>query len=492
MSHLLKNRRYIIFFVKFFLLTLFSIIFFRSINNYPGSKIVYLLFSLVSFYLIIFSFRKKAIFFETFFGVYLFLGFWFKSSLIFFLETGFSEGISSEKINIVDHIDYALIISIVGFSGFLIAGHFRENFFYYPFIINKINHNEFYKKYRKIILITFIIFIIILGFFNWHLKIYQKGLVSEEFNFILSGIIKTLLLYGLTVGSAIIFFLELTTYKKIFPFTIFVSFLETFITTTSMLSRGFFFNIGSLFFGLYKLSNKMKIKLNLKFFFKVLIFLIIFSFISIFVVNYTRLHIDNEKTYLGKKEYLLKNILGNQNQFSNSEKVHLTLIQIKHLLVHRWVGIDAAIIVSANKDNLNFNLLKDSLNERFDLKSHSFYENTFNLKPFNINNSATFIKGNTLPGLIAYLFFSGSFIFLFLSMMLISFLAFIFEFISFRLLSHNLIFSAIIGHTIAYRFAHFGYLPSQSYLLFGSIIGIILLIYFVKIIFKKKFFNIKK
>ena len=33
---------------------------------------------------------------------------------------------------------------------------------------------------------------------------------------------------------------------------------------------------------------------------------------------------------------------------------------------------------------------------------------------------------------------------------------------------------------ISYRFAHFGYLPSRSYLLFGSIIGLIVLFLLIK------------
>ena len=97
--------------------------------------------------------------------------------------------------------------------------------------------------------------------------------------------------------------------------------------------------------------------------------------------------------------------------------------------------------------------------------------------PFCVSSS---IKGNILPGLMAFLFYSGSYMFLFFSIILFSFFATLLEYLIYKSTNKNLIASGLIGMVIAYRFTHFGYLPSRSYLLFGSIIGIIILFFLIK------------
>jgi hypothetical protein len=485
MSHLLKKNKDIIFYIKFFLLLIFSIIFFKTFYEYSGKKIIYFIFSIISFYLIIFSFRKKALFFETFFGIYLFLGFWFKFSLIIFLDSGFTEGVNNFLDRVEKNYDYALLVSSVGFLGFIIAGRIRELFIYYPLKMNKPNKSEFYRKNRKIILVIFFSFVVFVCFFNWQQNIYQRGLVGAQYNFIISGTVKTALLYGLSLCSAIIFFLEFLTFKKLFPLTIFLAFFEALASSLSMLSRSMFFNIGSLFFGLYKFSNKIKITLNPKFFLNIILILFILFYISVNTINYIRINIFNSIIYSEHKLNLLQNNSKSINIFQESDEKKSFLKEFNHLLIHRWVGIDAMLIVSAHKEILNYSFLKKSFKEKSSITDNSFYENSFNLKPLHKFGFSKFIKGNTLPGLIAFLFYSGSLTFLFFSMMFLSFFASILEFISFKLLSHNLLFAAVIGQTIAYRFANFGYLPLQSYLLFGSIIVIIFLMYLVKIIFRK-------
>ena len=79
MSHLFKNdkKKYYIG-LKFFIFSLILYIFFCGLLNYSGNILIYVSFSIVSNYLIFFSFRKNAIFFDTFFGLFLWLGFWFK------------------------------------------------------------------------------------------------------------------------------------------------------------------------------------------------------------------------------------------------------------------------------------------------------------------------------------------------------------------------------------------------------------------------------
>ena len=64
-------------------------IFVKTFLIYEASKFVYLLFSIISIFLLIFSFRKKSIFYENFFGVFIFLGFWLKFSIIKSFDLGY-------------------------------------------------------------------------------------------------------------------------------------------------------------------------------------------------------------------------------------------------------------------------------------------------------------------------------------------------------------------------------------------------------------------
>jgi hypothetical protein len=57
------------------------------------------------------------------------------------------------------------------------------------------------------------------------------------------------------------------------------------------------------------------------------------------------------------------------------------------------------------------------------------------------------------------------------------------EIIAFKAGGKNLIFAALIAEIVAFRFIHFGYLPHQSYLLFGTIFLTLLMIFFFKKIF---------
>ena len=245
--------------------------------------------------------------------------------------------------------------------------------------------------------------------------------------------------------------------------------------------------------------------------------------ISLFYINQVRINIlsdikiNNQKqisnTNNGKLNYLIDNIfifnkagsedsallertqsapeyqltLADEDFIPNKKIKNLiekSIYRLKHLLVHRWVGIDAMLLITKDKDKLSLDLFKESIKEKFDENSGSFYETKFKIYPDDHYSAKSGRKGNTLPGLIAYLFFSGSYIFLFFMMMFFSFIGFVMEYLMFKSSSNNLFAASLIGMVVSYRLAHFGYLPAQSYLLFGSILGIILMFFVTRFINK--------
>jgi hypothetical protein len=195
MSHILKKNKQLVFYIKLFFSLFLFFIFVKTLLVYKGNLLVYILFSLVSNYLIWFSFRKKFSFFETFFCLFLWLGFWFKFSVtLSFRDQYFSERLVGLFSYAPAQFDSALIISTVGILGTIFAGHLREFFFSYPELtIKNFSKSLFYVKYKHFIIITFLALVMLVSFVNLYLRIYQKGLVPlEHYNFFFSGFILNL------------------------------------------------------------------------------------------------------------------------------------------------------------------------------------------------------------------------------------------------------------------------------------------------------------
>ena len=494
MSHVLKKNKQLVFYIKLFISLFLFFVFIKTLLNYKGNLLVYILFSLVCNYLIWFSFRKKFSFFETFFSLFLWLGFWFKFSItLSFGNQIFKEGVGSFDYSPAQ-FDYALIVSAVGIAGVIFAGHLREFFFSYPAInIKNFNKSLFYVKYKNIILTTFLILVAFVTFINFYLKIYQKGLVPiEHYNFIFSGIIKTLLLFGLTSLSSFILYFEIISFKKLSFITFLIVVIETLLSSVSMISRAMIFSVGALYFAMYKFTKNIKKNFNITFLSKTLILIICLFYISVVSVNFVRMkyfyigvfNTPLEELGLGFTKETNDSVIKNNFLDKNKLKNTYGFNEFLYLSVNRWVGIDGVMSVVGRSEILNFELLKKSFSDKYQRFSFAFYENTFNVnevKSINISNN---VKGNTLPGMIAFLYYSGSLLFLFASIASLCLVASTVEFISFIISKKNMFFSSLISMVFAYRFIHFGYLPHQSYLLFGSLFFVIFLVFL--------FFNISK
>ena len=495
MSHLFKKNYKKIY--KFFIISIFFIIIalsYLGFQKYSGSKINYLSFTIISNFLILFATRKRTIFFETFFSLFLWLGFWFK----FTCTITFTDGVFREGVGMFDYskesFDETLLISQIGILAFIISGFFREYFmFNYPRKLDLQNFKyNFFSFGRKNIWIFFTIFFIAIACSNFYFKLYQKGLIPiYEINFLISGIFKWLLLFGLSAFSANLIFYEFNFYKKFFFISLLIITIETFFTSFSMLSRGMIFNVLALLLGIYKFSNKANKPNDINYYIKSIIFAFILFYISISSVNYIRANYF----YVGKSSIFAVNKFSEVKEDKKDEdkkiqKKYTTTkainSEILYLIINRWVGIDGVMSIISKKDLLNISFLLSSFNERASKNVPTFYELTFELKENTVSNELyENVKGNTLPGVLAFSYYSGSYYILFLIIFSISIFASCLEYLSFKFSSNNLILASLIGQVIAFRFAHFGYLPHQSYLLFGSIILTIILSYILSLCLKK-------
>ena len=499
MNKIFTLLKYTIYF--FILLT-----FIKASFSYTGSKFVYTLFSIISIFHLFFALRKDSYFVDKFVAIFIWLGFWFKFSFEFgyqlWGEINFREGIglfdkSSES------YDNVLILASIGIIAFIIASFLSK----FIFSIHKVElisfKNLFFNKYKKYIYLVFIFIVVTVSSLNIKYGIYQKGLIpNEDISIFISYIFRWLLLFGFTSFACILIFFELNN-KIIDHKYLFIVFLESFISNLSLMSRSVIFNYMSFIYGIFVYFKKINIKKY--FFYFIIIFSFILFFINIFFVNELRnlkyyknssynfekiFNYNLNKSY--KNDYLVANFssldIKNFNIFQIQNKLQNNIFQdIGYLLLNRWVGIDALMAVSAQESNLGFDLIKESLDEKFVENEYSLFEKKFLLRKNKEITNENLLKSNSiiLPGLVAYLYFSGSKIFVCISIILLMFLCYLLERLIYLFSDKNLILTAFMGYIFASRLAHSGYLVSNNLNYLFAIIINLIAIYVVMLIFKK-------
>ena len=440
-------------------LSIITLLTFFALDKYVGESYIFIWFTITSNVLLYFGFRKNAIFFDTFIGLFLWLGFWLKTTIrIIFLDSKFVEGIDNLIIP-TKTFDEALFVSGIAFLSLIIASYLRERFlFKYPKEIKKEESGLFlfYKNNRNKILICYAFLFIFIGFSNSYLGIYQRGEIVETIlPYGLNSIYKWLLLFGLSSFSTLILKYEFDLERKTVYLVPFLTLLETCTTNISLLSRGMILNSSSLGLGMIKQLQVSSIKTSKKFWFIMIVLFITLFLISVISVNNIR-----------------------ENKINAS--VNASVNNIKILFLDRWVGIEGMIAVS-NKEG-GWELLKEAISEKYDDNKMSFYDATFITSAYK-NTNMNLNHYVTLPGFIAFFYYSSSIWFLCIVLIILSLLASIIELFAYKLSANNMIFVALIGQVIAYRYSHFGYVPSQSYLLFGSIILNIFIFYILNKVF---------
>ena len=495
----------IIFFILFLVISVYSLKF------YEGSIFVFAIYCLSFIVMLYYLTDNKSSYFEVFFSSYLFLGFWLKYVFSLILYDG--KIYDSGQIKSTD-IDEVLIIGIFIAIICLISSFINKNLI--SKYLNKKNESKeksffenFYLNNRILILLFFLLFISIVGFLNYQLGIHLRGfLYQTEIPPIIKNLTKWLLLFGLTTFSCFLIHVEIKNLKKINIFSILIVLLEVFISYTSMLSRSFIINAVSLILPTYQQSVKLIKKYDNKFF---VIFLIIlfFTITSLYGVNHIRaiklntlksgwlainpepqtyndkLQVKKIKEYnfvIPKKEYnyeipkteLKSNNLKNED--INNVKTHDVDASankiMNFIIINRWIGIDSLILLY-NFEKKGFDLFFRSLNEKKKIGSDlTFYENEFGLSnvKVNIEYGKTILKGNTLPGIITFLYYSGNLLFLFISLFVIIILCNYFEKFLKNITNNNLIFVCFISNMIATRLIHFGYAPKDTYLFITSVL----------------------
>ena len=207
MSYLLKENKFLKKIINYslFFLTIFPIL--LTTINYDGNKFIIFIYGILINLILINGFRKNSYFFEFFFGILLWLGFWLKLNFIvnyynYSVKAGAGLAFENFKFNKkIILIDEALLVSILAFLSYLLAVIFKDIFFKKKITPNlKIlgkNKNKIFYRIQNILIILFIFLIYFYCFFNLDNLIYQRGMKSQSnFNFLINGTIKWVLLFG--------------------------------------------------------------------------------------------------------------------------------------------------------------------------------------------------------------------------------------------------------------------------------------------------------
>lgn len=446
--------------------------------NYPGQLYIYLLFTLISNALLYVGFRKKALFFDAFIGVFFWLGFWLKVTL----RVGFTNGVFRESTGVFDgsgaEFDRGLLVASCGLLALIAATLVRARFFCYQGTEN----NEitqpglfnFYQKNRKLVLTVFVLLFLVVGISNVYFGIYQRGEVPQTIlPYGLGGIYKWLLLFGLSSFAAVILKFEYHSGKNNSYLVAILSLLENFISNVSLLSRGMILNSAALFYGLLKDWKFNFISLRGRF---LIIISLIFSLLfagSVLTVNYLRSNAAALGLVRASSTEISTEI--GEELIRHEEDLNRVKGMTTPLFIDRWVGIEGVLAVSSSKQ-VGWGLWHQAWREVYSNHSTSFYDLNLVESPY-LTADTTKNHYISLPGIVAFLFYPGSFLFLFVGMFLIGAIGAAIEFAVYKFGGRNLILCSLLGQVVAFRFASFGYVPNQTYLLFGSLFLNLLIIY---------------
>jgi len=469
---------------------------FLTLVNYPGRTVVYIVFTVALNALFLLGFSKERIFFDTFIGIFFWLGFWLKFSVrMAFMDGKFQEPVGNFN-GSAAAFDSALLVTSCGVIALLIAGLVRRRFFFsYKNVAGQTRLDAlfaFYRNHRKLILALFSSLFVTVAVTNAILGIYQRGSVPRTIlPFGISGVYTWLLLFGLASISAVILDCEFRMKKSVYLAS-FIALTECFFSNVSMLSRGMILNGGSLIIGMIDNARRRFIYLSPGY--KILIsFALVVLFISsVFAVNHIRKGLffsdipeapvsvpageavgmvpSGEKiVQSGPRETVFGTFL--------SEPFVNMIGGIKVLFIDRWVGIEGVMAVSSYQ-GLGWDLWKRAWQEKYLHSGTSMFDRTI-LKYGHLDVHLSKHHFINLPGIVAFFYYPGSYTFLFFSMVLLGFVGAGIEMSIYKLSGGNIILCSLIAQVVAYRYAHFGYVPCQSYLLFGSIFLTVLLIFFL-------------
>jgi hypothetical protein len=360
--------------------------------------------------------------------------------------------------------------------GLLAVSFVREKYvFTYPAKLTEVAQEgliKAYQNHRRGVLFGFAILFVTVAVTNFYFGIYQRGSIPRTvLPYGLGAIYSWLLLFGLASISALILHFEFTLNRKTSYPVVIISVLEGFLTNVSLLSRGMIINGSALGYGVIRSLKFYSIKSNYRFWAVSFLMYIILCGISVVLVQHLRLIDPRALESIDFSD--LRSLVS--KLYLNEMNIVTIGRGTKVLFLDRWVGIEGVMAVSSYPKQ-GWDLWSEAWKETHSHKM-SFYDANLITSPYR-DIDMTKHHYISLPGIVAFCFYPGSFPFLFMCMFVLGAVAAAIEISVFKLGGANIILCSLLAQVVAYRYAHFGYAPSRSYLLFGSLYLTLFIFYF--------------
>jgi hypothetical protein len=531
-------------------------VFILGLAGYSGSKLLYIVFSLAATILLISGFFQRTSYSYLFLSVFLWLGFWFKLTIHSVLNYPFVEPVGS-FLGMNGAWDDVLIIATVAFCGVFIGYIALVRFRLWLGLTRSAAVDSvvpiWYPKVRKWLWLILVVLIFILMILNIQLGIQQIGLAPRTVLFWpMNAVVSWLLNIGFATAVAVLLWWDIALRSSV-SISVYVVIVEAFCSSVSVMSRAVYvfhsipqlFAIGRFRERLLGWSYVRSALLGIVF---VIMLIVSISAVSSFrnylyqsdvysSTAYQEIYTPWEVTMgeIGVVEGLLRNASPEERKLLlvRLEKLHLkrlsyeqamgvekarirdamssnyaqTLVllnefgyqvtdgftkRILQLVADRWIGLEGVMAVQAYQDKsvgllwraLSGTQIVEGGGDIYQEISKSIYLKTVDPK----------FKFRTLPGAVAFLYYSGSLLIVFIGMAMFACAVVCIE-EAVWLLTKNPIICSLYGAEVANNVAQFGGVPRNNLNYYAILMFGVLLVWlfnsniFLNVLIKLKIYN---
>ncbi|HBW21938.1 MAG: hypothetical protein A2X28_01930 [Elusimicrobia bacterium GWA2_56_46] len=435
-----------------------------GITLYPGSKLIYTIFSLAFLALLVSGFYRQVTYGYTLLAVFLWLGFWLKKTihLIYpspYMDAGLFDG-SPGSWNKV------LLISTVGALGALAA---RAIYSWFKGVStmelrrDRTLVPDWYPPVRGWIWGSLIVFVTGLSVFNAYWGIHQIGMVPMTiFPWPVNAMVAWTLNIGVAIAIAILLYWDVCAgYGLIAPLLAVV--YEAIITSVSILSRGtFVYHAVPAVFAVIK--NRM---LEIRGFrWSVVFYLGLFTLallLTFFMVTGSRDYYHFGRRAIDADKSATEIVTMAYSVYPSFDEFSQKIIVVA---LYRWIGLDGVMSVYAYPKK-GMSLLAKAAMEKRTISAIPLFERVSGSRSQYMDTRQFQFGG--IPGSVGFFYYSGRVWTVFLGLCLLTLVVLVLERLVWQA-SRNPFLCSIIGMTVANTVAQFGTAPRQMFPHFGIIL----------------------
>ena len=423
---------------------------------YTGSSLIYVLFSAVFLCLLVDGLFQRISLAYTFLVIFLWLGFWLKLVVHLCLDYQYLEPIGYFN-NTPEEWDSVLTVSTVGVAAVLTTKILLSKYgskHAWGEMAADFHAPSWYSVLRPWLWSFALIFIIFIAIINSLYGIAQLGPVPLLLPWPLTGLMAWLLSFGIVAMV-----LSLVSWDHAigrgWGMGLFGVIFEGFISSVTSMSRAtYIFHTFPYMIVLYLKHISLE---RIKLLTKVAIFLV-WILILIFSLSFVTLlrHSD----IVSSKGSSDKSIVVKEFNVNSTINVGgLVFQRVSHLVVDRWIGIEGVMATVAYPEK-NIELLKYVLKERRTREKSDIFTSEISQSKFT-DRDASIYQYASIPGAIAFFYYTGSLWWVFVGMVILTFLMMVSERVTY-VLTKNMYLCAFWSMNIAQTVACFGLGVAQS------------------------------